>query len=314
MTTSIEHTTEIPETLDGFRLDQALAQLYPEYSRMRLKQWVKEHCVTVNGEHKRPKDKVTYGDQIVIQAELTETKLEPQAIELEIIFEDDDIIVLNKPRGLVVHPGAGNPDNTLLNALLHHDPNLSTLPRAGIIHRLDKDTTGLLVIAKTISTHTKLTQMMQAREINREYRALVIGNMIAGNTVDAAIGRHPSQRTKMAVISNGKPAVTHYRVLERFNGFTYLQVHLESGRTHQIRVHMAHIKHPVLGDPLYGGNQRIPTKQLEETQKQAIKQFHRQALHAYRLSFEHPISGEKLEFTTPLPTDFANLLSTFQVQ
>lgn len=304
----IELSAKIPEELDGLRQDQALAKLFPDYSRERLKAWVNEGFVSIDGQHLRPKDKVSHGATIEINAQLPESTTEAQNIELEIVHEDEDILVINKPIGLVVHPGAGNPDQTLLNALLHHDQNLKTLPRAGIIHRLDKDTSGLLVIAKTLPAHTKLTAMMQAREIVREYRAIVIGEIISGGTIEAPIGRHPKNRIKMAVIDSGKPAVTHYRVLKKLNNFTYLHVQLESGRTHQIRVHMAHIKHPVLGDPVYGGNQRIPTKHLSDEAKNLIHNLHHQALHAYSLTLHHPISNEPLTFTAPLPKYFEELL------
>jgi len=305
----IEHNLVIPETLAGKRLDQALAKMLPQYSRERLKDWIKQGFVTVDDAIIRPKDKVSAEQNIIIRAELTETTLAAQPIDLNIVFEDDDILVLNKPAGLVVHPGAGNPDKTLLNALLHYAPELKTLPRAGIIHRLDKDTTGLMVVTKSLEAHTKLVADMQARHIERIYHAILIGELTCSGTVDQPIGRHPRQRTKMAVVKSGKPALTHYELLQRFTGFTYLKVRLESGRTHQIRVHMAHIKHPVLGDSTYGGTQRIKRSLLSDECLTAIDALGRQALHAIELKFNHPISGKPMTFEAPLPTDILNILA-----
>lgn len=304
---TIQQSAQIPEEMDGLRLDQALAKLFPDYSRERLKDWVLSGFVLLDGKTERPKHKVAAGQNIHIDATLEETECQPQHIDLDIVFEDDDIIVINKPAGLVVHPGAGNPDSTLLNALLHHAPQLKTLPRAGIVHRLDKDTTGLLVIAKTLEAHTHLVAAMQRREIERKYHAIVFGDIIAGGTVDAQMGRHPKQRTKMAVVRNGKPAITHYRVLEKFDGLTYLEVKLETGRTHQIRVHMAHIHHPILGDPSYGGRGRVP-KNLTDEARERIKSFPRQALHAKQLSFIHPRTGDPMHFEAPIADDIREIL------
>lgn len=235
----------------------------------------------------------------------------PQALPLEIVFEDEHLLVVNKPSGLVVHPAAGNPDGTLLNRLLHHAPELATLPRAGIVHRLDKDTTGLLVVAKTLPAHKGLVEQLQARSIKREYRALVVGVLVTGGTVEGAVGRHPVERTRMAVVSGGKPAVTHYRVIERLPAHTFLKVELETGRTHQIRVHLAHIRHPLVGDPLYGGRPRLP-KGGTEDQIRALQGFRRQALHAVRLRLTHPVSGQVLEWEAPIPEDFRGLLSALR--
>lgn len=292
----------------GRRLDQVLAEMFTDYSRSRLQQWVKSGRVTVNGKALKNKEKVAAGDVISLIAEAeTVVKSEPQKIELQIPYEDDDIIVVNKPAGLVVHPAAGNYDGTLLNGLLHHDPALNALPRAGIVHRLDKETSGLMVVARSQRAHKKLVEALQARDIHREYRTIVTGVMVAGGTVDAPIGRHPVNRKRMAVNPNGKPAMTDYRVLERFRAHTYLQVKLHSGRTHQIRVHMAHIHYPVAGDPVYGGRLRLPAG-ASEALKTALHGFRRQALHAFRLGFNHPGSDEWVVWETPLPDDMQQLL------
>lgn len=308
---NLEHT--ISPELIGKRLDQALAQLFPQYSRTQLQEWIKEGCVKIN--HivcTQPKHKVTSLALITLQTTLKSSKTwEAQQIDLNIIFEDSDVIIINKPPGLVVHPGAGNPDKTLVNALLHHDPTLATLPRAGIIHRLDKETSGLLIITKNLTAHHVFTEALKAREIKREYLALVKGRLISGATIDAPIGRHPTHRIKMAVTPQGRPATTHYRILERFSAYTYLHVELETGRTHQIRVHFNHIHHPVVGDPLYGKHITMPGKS-DDAVKQALKHFQRQALHAYRLSFSHPLTEKKYLFEAPLPSDMANLLNTLR--
>ena len=298
--------------MDGQRLDQALAQLFPDYSRSRLQQWVKAGRVSRNGEPVRNKDKVQAGDWILLDAEEEPvTTAVAQAIPLTIVFEDEDILVINKPAGLVVHPAAGNPDGTLQNALLHHAPALDRLPRAGIVHRLDKDTSGLLVVAKSLKAHKYLIEQLQAREIEREYRTIVQGVPIAGGSVDAPIGRHPTQRTKMAVVVNGKPAQTDYRVLERFRQHSLLAVKLHSGRTHQIRVHMAYIHFPVLGDPVYGGRLRIPAGSSPAF-IDALRQFKRQALHACRLALAHPVTGDWLEWEAPMPDDMLALIDALR--
>jgi len=261
--------------LAGARLDQALAQLFPDYSRSRLQAWTREGRVSVNGEPRRTRDKVEAGDRLQLRA-IAEDQVAcvPQAIALDIVFEDEHILVINKPAGLVVHPAAGNPDGTLQNGLLYRDPRLIELPRAGIVHRLDKDTTGLMVIGRSQAAYKRLVDAIAARQVTREYRALVIGRMPAGGTIDMPIGRHPSQRTRMAVNPMGKPAVTHFRVLEHFRGHTLLKVVLETGRTHQIRVHMAHLRHPVFGDQVYGGRLQLPGG-ASEALKQVLRGFKR---------------------------------------
>lgn len=304
----------VPEALAGKRLDQALAELFSDYSRSRLQKWVKAGKVTVNGGSMAVKEKVAAGDRIELHPEeVPVIEDAPERIDLDIVHEDDDLLVINKRAGLVVHPAAGNPSGTLLNGLLHHDPSLETLPRAGIVHRLDKETSGLLVVARSQRAHKYLIEMLQKREIHREYRTVVCGLMVAGGTVDEPIGRHPTQRTKMAIVYNesAKPAMTDYRVLERFRGHCLLQVKLHSGRTHQIRVHMAHIRHPVVGDPLYGGRLQIPSGSSEEL-REMLRGFKRQALHAFKLGFEHPGSGEWVEWESPLPHDMEHLLTVLR--
>ncbi|MES9901072.1 MAG: 23S rRNA pseudouridine(1911/1915/1917) synthase RluD [Sedimenticola sp.] len=302
-------TAKVGMELAGKRLDQVLAILFPDFSRSRLQQWIKQERVTIDGAVRRPRDKLLGGEQVVLNA-LIEDQVEcrPQAIPLNLVYEDDEIIIVNKPVGLVVHPAAGNPDGTLQNALLHHDPELVQLPRAGIVHRLDKDTSGLLVIARTSGAHRALVEQLQQRAFKREYRAVVTGVMTAGGTVDEPIGRHPTQRTRMAVNYSGKPAVTHYRVFERFKAHTHLQVRLETGRTHQIRVHLAHIRYPIVGDPVYAGRQRMPAG-MTEALRSELKGFKRQALHARCLGLTHPASGEWMEWESALPEDMERLLT-----
>lgn len=298
----------IPEELAGKRLDQALAQLFPDYSRARLQRWVKEGQVTVNERQMRPRDTVYTGDHIVLVALQTEeTTWRAQELPLNIIYEDAAVLVINKPPGLVVHPGAGNMDGTLSNALLHHAPELESVPRAGIVHRIDKDTSGLLVVARTLKSQKSLVDQLQARAFEREYQAVVLGVMTAGGTVDAPIGRHPKNRLRQAVVPGGKEAITHYRVLERFRAHTYICVKLETGRTHQIRVHMTHINYPLVGDPTYGGRLRIPAGATPELEA-VLRGFKRQALHAARLGIRHPDSGELMSWEAPLPEDMQALL------
>jgi 23S rRNA pseudouridine1911/1915/1917 synthase len=293
----------------GSRLDQALASLFPDYSRSRLQAWTREGRVTVNGAQRRPRDRVELGDHLQLRAVAEEqVACMPQAIPLDIVFEDKDILVVDKPAGLVVHPAAGNPDGTLQNALLYHDPALIELPRAGIVHRLDKDTTGLMVIGRSRKAHKRLVEAIAARQVRREYRALVVGGMPAGGTIELPIGRHPSQRTRMAVNPLGKPSVTHFRVLEHFRGHTLLKVLLETGRTHQIRVHMAHLRHPVFGDPQYGGRLRLPGGASEELTR-VLRGFRRQALHAKRLALLHPVSGRPLSFSCAIPADMSAVIA-----
>jgi 23S rRNA pseudouridine1911/1915/1917 synthase len=299
----------IPAELAGQRLDQALTAMFPDYSRARLQRWIKDGCVTVDGAQMKPKDLVHGGQRVQLSVVLEEeTRWRPQALPLDIVYEDASVIVINKPAGLVVHPGAGNVDGTLSNALLHHAPELELVPRAGVVHRIDKDTSGLLVIARTLKAQKSLVEQLQARAFEREYEALTQGVMTAGGTVDAPIGRHPVHRLRQAVVPNGKEAITHYRVLEKFRAHTYIKVKLETGRTHQIRVHMAYIHYPLVGDPLYGGRLRIPAGVTSELEA-VIRAFKRQALHAARLGFVHPESGKVVEWQVPLPDDMAQLIN-----
>lgn len=313
MTQRMTLSAEITADLLGCRLDQALARLFPDYSRSRIKIWIESGLVKVNGiAVNKAREKVFGGESVEIQAEIEEEiRFEPQEIPLNIVYEDNDIIVINKPRDLVVHPGAGNPDGTLLNALLHYYPPIAEVPRAGIVHRLDKDTTGLMVVAKNIPAQTHLVNALQKRSITREYEAVVYGVMTLGGKVDEPMARHPTKRTAMAVHPLGKPAVTHYRIMERFRNYTRLRLRLETGRTHQIRVHMAHIAHPLLGDPLYGGRPR-PPKGASEAFLHVLRNFKRQALHAIMLRLEHPISGELMEWHAPLPEDFVTLVEALK--
>ena len=302
----------IPPELAGQRLDMALARMFPEYSRTRLKDWVSQGLVTVDVRAMRPRDAVAGGERVVLNAEPEQRVTSgPEAMELAIVFEDDDLLVLDKPPGLVVHPGAGNLRGTLMNGILHRWPSLETLPRAGIVHRLDKDTSGLLLVAKTLESHTRLVRQMGQREISRGYLAVCNGVLTAGGTIDAPIARHPVDRRRMAVRSNGKPAVTHYRGLQRFAAHTYIKVELESGRTHQIRVHFAHIGHALLGDPVYGGRLAIPPGG-DAAVTSVLREFRRQALHARKLAFDHPRTGDALEFERPPPADFEAMIETLR--
>lgn len=313
MTQQITLNAEVTPDLLGARLDQALAQLFPDYSRSRLKIWIESDRVTVNGiVVNKAREKVFGGELIEIQAETEEEiSFEPQNIPLNIVYEDEDILVINKPKDLVVHPGAGNPDGTVLNALLYHYPQIVEVPRAGIVHRLDKDTTGLMVVAKTLPAQTHLVNALQKRQITREYEAVASGIMTQGGKVDEPMARHPTKRTAMAVHPMGKPAVTHYRIMERFRNYTRLRLRLETGRTHQIRVHMAHIAHPLLGDQLYGGRPR-PPKGASAEFLDVLRNFKRQALHATMLRLNHPISGELMEWHAPLPDDFVELIDALK--
>ena len=309
----IQHKNTVPETCLGKRLDQSLAEMFPDYSRSRLKEWILAGNVQVNGVvQSKAREKMYGGEQIDINAEVeSELRFEAQDIPLNIVYEDDDILVINKPAGLVVHPGAGNPDGTVLNALLHHFPKIDVVPRAGIVHRLDKDTTGLMVVAKTIAAQTNLVESLQAREITREYEAVANGVMTAGGLVDEPIGRHATKRTNMAVTISGRPSVTHYRVLEKYRLHTRLRLRLETGRTHQIRVHMAHITHPLVGDPAYGGRPR-PPKNASPELLTLLRGFKRQALHATMLSLFHPITGEEMTWHADTPEDFKILVNALR--
>ncbi|WP_457666394.1 23S rRNA pseudouridine(1911/1915/1917) synthase RluD [Thiolapillus sp.] len=309
----IQHQGVIDQELSGLRLDQALARLFSDYSRSRLQAWIRDGRVQVDGEVRRPRDKVWMGEKVQLQA-VPETgqRCEPEDIPLDIVYEDEHILVIDKPAGLVVHPGAGNWTGTMQNALLHHDADAAGLPRAGIVHRLDKDTTGLMVVARSPVAHKRLVEALQAREIKREYLALIVGQPTAGGSVDAPIGRHPGKRVCMAVVHSGKPAVTHYRINERFRIHTLLDVQLETGRTHQIRVHMAHIHFPLVGDAAYGGRLKLPRDASADTIR-ALQQFPRQALHARRLGLQHPVTREPLSWESPVPGDLADLLAQLRL-
>lgn len=313
MSEIIQHKDTVPDSCLGKRLDQTLAIMFPDYSRSRLKDWILSGAVVVNGEVlTRAREKMYGGESITIDAEVeAEHRFAAQNIKLDIVYEDDDILVINKPAGLVVHPGAGNPDGTVLNALLHYFPAIEVVPRAGIVHRLDKDTTGLMVVAKTIAAQTNLVEALQLREITREYEAIANGIMIAGGVVDEPIGRHATKRTHMAISFSGRPSVTHYRVLEKYRLHTRLRLRLETGRTHQIRVHMAHITHPLVGDPVYGGRPRPPKNSTPELLAK-LRSFKRQALHAAMLSLYHPRTGELMTWHADLPADFVELVELLQ--
>lgn len=301
---------DIPDELANERLDQALAKLLPEFSRTQLKEWIESGQVTVNDTLVKAKTRVKSGDKVSVNPVLRHTPpaWQAQDIPLNIVYEDDDVIIINKPAGLVVHPGAGNADATLLNALLHHSPALNELPRAGILHRLDKDTSGLLIIAKNAAALKHLSQQLKKRTLSREYQTIVYGELISGGKVDAPIDRHPLHRKRMAVVDTGKPAVTHYRVMEKYRGLTRLKVKLETGRTHQIRVHMSHIRHPIAGDVLYGGRVKL-SKGMSEDLIKALRQFKRQALHAYAVGFVHPSTEEWISFEAELPADMEEFIA-----
>ena len=313
MTDRIELEAVVPDDLGGDRLDQVAAQLFPDYSRSRLQTWIKKGELQVDGQQRRPRDKVPPGAVLLINAELEqEVSWQPQDIDLDIIYEDASILVLNKPAGLVVHPAAGHPDGTLVNALLAHAPELAQLPRAGIVHRLDMDTSGIMVVARTLAAHNHLVDQLQSRTVKREYCAVCIGAMTGGGTIDEPMGRHPKQRKKMAVLAaGGKPAITHYRIARRFGHHTCITVNLETGRTHQIRVHMAHRHYPLIGDPVYGGRPRIP-RGASDVLIDALRGFRRQALHAQALGLLHPETGEQIQFECPLPEDLHELLAVLQ--
>lgn len=312
MNDSSVQTGQVAEEWAGKRLDHVLADMFPDYSRSRLQQWLKDGQITVNGEFLRAKDKVCGGEEVELYPQLEcDTHWQAQDIPLDIVHEDEHILVIHKPAGLVVHPAAGNQDGTLLNGLLHHDAELAALPRAGIVHRLDKDTSGLLVVAKTLKAQKQLVEQLQDRAFLREYLAVVNGLLTAGGTVDEPIGRHPVHRKRMAVVPNGKPAITHYRVEQRFRAHSLLRVKLETGRTHQIRVHMAYINHPLLGDPVYGGRLKLP-RACSDEMADMLRNFKRQALHATLLGLTHPVSGEWMQWQRDVPLDMAELISVLE--
>lgn len=302
-------TAIVPVEMARQRLDAVLAELFPDYSRSRLQQWIKDGRVLINGAVPRARDKVEGFETIEVQVvpEIHDASVQPQDIALDVVYADDDIIVINKSVDLVVHPAAGHADGTMQNALLHYDAALAEVPRAGIVHRLDKDTTGLLVVARNIKTHKLLVEQLQAREFAREYQAVVRGVMTAGGTIDEPIGRDPRDRKRMAVRFDGKPSVTHYRVIQRFAHHTHVRVQLETGRTHQIRVHLTHIHYPIVGDPVYGGRLQLP-RAASDLLKATLRGFKRQALHAAKLGLEHPVTGEYLEWEAPLPEDMQQLI------
>lgn len=307
-TQTIHHQCVIPREKSGMRLDQVAAELFPDYSRARLQQWIKDGALTVDGKTVKPKVRLTGNEKLeLIFEEQPRGEWTAEDVPLDIVYCDDSILVVNKPVGLVVHPAAGNYTGTLLNGLLFHFPDQIKLARAGIVHRLDKDTSGLMVVARTEKAQNALVQQLQARTVSRQYQALVLGHLTSSGVVDAAIGRHPTQRTKMAVVPSGKQAVTHYQPIEHFGDFTLVNLKLETGRTHQIRVHMAHLGYPLIGDQTYG--RKFPPILLrDDLRLQALADFPRQALHAWRLGLEHPETGEHCSWTVPMVDDIQNLL------
>ena len=309
MSTAVRQSLIVPPEFAGQRLDQVLAELLSEYSRTRIKTWIESGEVKVDGAVLRPKDRVVGSERIEVDATIeADQGVTAEAIAVAVVHQDRDVFVINKPPGLVVHPGAGNRAGTLQNALLHLDPKLNEVPRAGIVHRLDKDTSGLLVVARTLRAHTALVEALEAREIEREYEAVCVGVMTAGGTVDAPITRHPIDRVRMAIRQDGRDAVTHYRVIQRYRAYTHVRLKLQTGRTHQIRVHMAHIKYPLVGDRVYGGRLLLPKGASTEL-IEMLRGFHRQALHATRLAFAHPVSGKPIACEAPLPADLRELLA-----
>ena len=307
-TEQIELSAKVPDELGGRRLDQVAAELFADFSRSRLTAWIREGCLTVDGRQLRPRDSVYGGEQLELVAEQeAQGEWLAEDIPLDVVYEDEHLLVINKPAGLVVHPAAGHASGTLLNALLHHAPQVREVPRAGIVHRLDKDTSGILVVAKTLLAHARLVEQLQARTVGRTYEAIVSGVVTSGGTIEAPIGRHPQQRQKMAVNEGGKEAISHFRVVQRFRSYTHVRVQLETGRTHQIRVHMAHAGFPLVGDPLYGGRFRIPPA-ASPTLVEALRDFPRQALHAWRLELDHPQTGERCSWQVGRPEDMDWLL------
>ncbi|RFA31308.1 23S rRNA pseudouridine(1911/1915/1917) synthase [Alkalilimnicola ehrlichii] len=313
MSDTVQLSAIVPADCAGQRLDQVLAQLFPDFSRSRLQAWIKAGEVEVDGRTLRPRDKVYGGETVVVAGELeTNDAVKAQPLALDLVYEDEAILVLHKPAGLIVHPGAGNPDGTVQNALLHHAPELAVVPRAGIVHRLDKDTSGLMVVAKTLAAHKSLVEQLSARTVRRDYLALINGTLTAGGRVEGAIGRHPRDRKRMAVLSHGgRPAITHYRLVERFRAHTLVRASLETGRTHQIRVHMAYIGHSLVGDPVYGGRLLLP-KGASELLRETLRGFRRQALHATRLGLVHPETGEPMEWEVQPPRDLQDLLAVMR--
>ena len=309
---SVKKSASVYRPAKGVRFDQAAAQLFAEFSRSRLQAWIAEGCLMLNGVVADKRDTVRHQDRLTLEATLLlEPGVRAEAMDLDVVFEDEHLLVVNKAAGLVVHPGAGNTTGTLVNGLLHHAPELDALPRAGLVHRIDKDTTGLLVVAKTLASHAALVEALQLRAISREYEAVVRGHLVSGGTVDKPIERDPHDRTKMAIRQGGRESVTHYRVLERYRSHTRLRLKLETGRTHQIRVHMASERHPLVGDPVYGGRLAIPagtSPALEAT----LRGFGRQALHARRLGLNHPVTGQFMDWQVPPPADMQALIAALR--
>lgn len=310
--TALYHEVIMPDDTKNLRLDQALAKLFPQYSRSRLQEWIREGNIKVDGEILKPRDKLKGGEKVILDALLevrTSWEATEKAVKLPIFYEDEAILVLNKPIGMVVHPGAGNTENTLANALLQYLPSLAEIPRVGIVHRLDKETSGLMVVAKTLEAQVNLVSQLEKHEVQREYYAIVNGVLISGGTINAPIGRHHIHRQRMAVVvgNSGKPAITHYRVLERFRAQTLLKIILETGRTHQIRVHMAYKNHPLLGDKTYGARPILPKGASPELME-CIREYKHQALHARKLSFRHPVTHEMVHFEVPLPDEMEKLI------
>lgn len=304
----VEETVQVSPEHIGKRVDQVAADLFPDYSRARLQGWIKTGELTLNGAQVKTKDKVPPMAELQLTVALEEEgAIVAQDIDLDVVYDDDDIIVINKPADMVVHPGAGQPDGTLQNAILFHYPEVASLPRSGIVHRLDKDTTGVMVVARSARAHASLVEQLQTREMGREYDAIIQGLPTGGSTIDEPIGRHPTQRTKMAVSPYGKPAISHFTVLQKFRAHTHVRVKLETGRTHQIRVHMTYINYPLIGDTVYSARQRLPAGISIDLQ-QAIQGFSRQALHARKLRLIHPGSGEPMEFSAPMPEDMQALI------
>ena len=302
----------VPDAMAGLRLDQALAQMFPDYSRSRLKAWLIDGAVLVNGEKRRPKDRVDGGEAVELSAVAeVAVRSEPEPMLLDIVFEDEALLVINKAAGLVVHPGAGNPKGTLMNGLLHHVPSLEELPRAGIIHRLDKDTTGLMLVGKTLPAHTALVRALAEHKVSRHYLAVCNGVLTGGGSIKEPIGRHPVERTKMSIRDDGRPAATHFTVRERFRAHTLVDIKLETGRTHQIRVHFAHRRHALAGDATYGGRLALPAGATDDL-IEALRRFKRQALHAARLSLTHPTSGAELDFEAAMPEDLVTLIGVLR--
>ncbi|HEY6986195.1 MAG TPA: 23S rRNA pseudouridine(1911/1915/1917) synthase RluD [Rhodanobacteraceae bacterium] len=302
----------VPDASAGRRFDQVLAELFPDYSRSRLSAWIKAGAARLDGAEVAPRHIVRGGENVVVEVRLErEIGAAGEDIPLDIRYEDADVIVVNKPPGLVVHPGAGNPAGTLQNALLHHDPKLAEIPRGGIVHRLDKDTSGLMVVARTLRAHTALVEQLSERDVHRQYLAVVYGRIIAGATIDAPIGRHPRDRLKQAVRDDGRKAITHYRVRERFRALSLVECRLETGRTHQIRVHMAHARHPLVGDAQYGGALKLP-KGATPRLVDVLRGFQRQALHAERLEFSHPADGRTIAVEAEVPSDMTALIAALR--